>query len=352
MENNRKSLYELSLKITEPEYRQIPVLSQSSIATYEKEGFECLDKLFEPFETPSLTFGSAVDCLITDGEEAFSERFFVSDMPKISAAAEPIVKEIYAQFHNSYTNINDIPDDSLMPILTQNGWKGNTNWGSKAKCDAIRKDGAQYYQTMFMAGDKKILSQDVYNGVFACVRALKDSPQTAKYFCPNDPFSDIERFYQLKFEEHLGGHLYKGMLDLVIVNHKEKIIIPCDLKTSHNKEYNFPKSFIQFRYDIQSRLYWRLLRTALDRDEYFKDFKLLDFRFIVVNNNSNPMPLVWKFDKTQAVGEIEIGKIRLRDPETIGNELYNYLEKKPEVPMNIHIEGTNSIDKWLDMNSD
>jgi hypothetical protein len=48
---------------------------------------------------------------------------------------------------------------------------------------------------MFMAGDKTIVSQDMYNKVFACVRALKDSPQTKQYFKVNDPFEDIERFY-------------------------------------------------------------------------------------------------------------------------------------------------------------
>ncbi len=153
-----KSIRTIFWDITEPEYRKDPALSQSTLATFERKGFSCLDTLFEHEESPSLTFGSAVDCIITDGEKAFADRFFISDVPKISATAEPIVKEIYNQFHNSYTNINDIPESELMPILSQYGYKGNTKWGSKAKCDAIRADGAQYYQTMFMAGNKTILS--------------------------------------------------------------------------------------------------------------------------------------------------------------------------------------------------
>ena len=173
--------------IPEPEYRKDPALSQSTLTSFARGGFESLSTLFEHIESPSLSFGSAVDTLITDGEKAFADRFFVSDMPKISSTAEPIVKDIYAQFHNAYTNINDIPESVLMPILSQAGYKGNTNWGTKAKCDAIRKDGAQYYQTMFMAGDKTIVSQDMYNKVFACVRALKDSPATKGYFKENAP---------------------------------------------------------------------------------------------------------------------------------------------------------------------
>ena len=210
---NRKSLYEISWKVEEPEYRQDPALSYSTLARYEREGFEHLDKLFERVESPSLLFGSCVDTLLTDGEKAFAEQYFISDIPKMSPTAEPIVKEIYSQFHDSYTNINDIPESELMPILSQYGYKGNSNWGTKAKCDAIRKDGAQYYQTMFMAGKKTIVSQDMYNKVFACVRALKDSPQTKVYFKDNDPYDDMERFYQLKFKGSLGGGEYRGMAD-------------------------------------------------------------------------------------------------------------------------------------------
>ena len=344
-----RSITTIFWQIDEPSYRQDPALSQSSISAFERNGFECLSTLFEPFTTPSLGFGSAVDCYITDGEKAFSDKYFISDMPKVPSTAEPIVKDIYAQFCNSYTNINDIPDTELMPILSQYGYKGNTNWGVKAKCDAIRKDGAAYYQTMFMAKGKIIMSQENYTKVFACVRALKDSPQTKMYFCPDDPYGDIERVYQQKFKTELSGVMYRGMADLLIVDHKNKVVIPCDLKTSHNREYNFPKSFIEFRYDIQARLYWRIIRKLMDQDDYFKDFKLLEFRFIVVNNIDNPIPLVWSFRQSMALGEITVGNRVLRDPETIGKELRHYLDDGCIVPDDISMDKPNSIEHWFEV---
>jgi hypothetical protein len=258
-----------------------------------------------------------------------------------------VVKAVYNQFHNSYTNIYDIPDDSLIQVLYSCSYKGNTNWGAKAKCDAIRKDGAAYYQTLFMAGNKAVLSQDVYNKVFACVRALKDSPQTKNYFCEDNPFENIEHVYQQKFKGDLNGITYRGMADLLIVDHDHKVVYPCDLKTSHNREYNFPKSFIEFGYNIQARLYWRLIRQTMDRDEYFKDFKLEDFRFIVVNNDSNPTPVVWVFEGTQALGDIEVGPYKLRDPEKIGQELTYYLNHRPPVPVGISLNKPNSIEQWF-----
>ena len=341
----RKSLYDISWQVDEPTYRNDPALSYSILAKYEREGFEHLDTLFDKVESPSLLFGSCVDTLLTDGEKAFNERFLVSDIPALKPSVEPVVKEIFARFRNSYTNINDILDSDIMPIISE--YKYQPNWKNETRCKSIKQEGQQYYQTMFMAGDKTIVPQDTYNKVWSCVRALKDSVQTGKYFCPNDPFSDTERFYQLKFRGILGGVAYRCMADLIIVDHKNKIIIPCDLKTSSHREYDFPESFIQWRYDIQARLYWRLIRQTMNSDEYFKDFKLADYRFIVVNNIDNPVPLVWNFGGTQALGTITLGGKALRDPEKIGEELTYYLDNRPPVPKDIVLERSNSIEEWF-----
>ena len=99
--------------------------------------------------------------------------------------------------------------------------------------------------------------------------------------------------------------------------------------------------------DIQARLYWRLIRSIMDKDDYFKDFTLSNYRFIVVNNHDVPNPLVWGFDKTVALGNLEIGEYTLRDPEVIGKELHHYLSDNPVVPDGINIKGLNSITEWL-----
>lgn len=340
-----KSLKDISWNVSEPEYREDPALSYSILAKYEREGFEGLDHLFDKVESPSLLFGSCVDCLITDGEKAFQEQYMVSSIPSMEPAIEPIVKEIFNQYQNSYTSIHDIPDTALMPIISQAGYQ--PRWKPETRCKVIREKGNQYYQTMFMAKGKTILPQDIYNKVFACVRALKDSVQTHDYFCEDNPFDSIERYYQLKFKNTLDGIEYRCMADLIVVDHVRKIVYPCDLKTSSHKEYEFYKSFVQWRYDIQARLYWRLIRKAMDDDNYFKDFQLSDYRFIVVNNHDAPIPLVWVFDRTKSSGDITIGEYSLRDPQTIGKELYNYLQNKPEVPDGVCINGVNSITDWL-----
>ena len=345
MNNTNHSFADISWQVSEPEYRQDSALSYSTIAKYAREGFQHLDTLFDRVESPSLTFGSCVDTLLTEGEKAFSDRFFIGDIPTMKPSVEPVVKEIYNQYHDAYTDINSIPDSSLAPIISQFGYQ--PNWKPETRCKVIRQEGAAYYQTMFMANGKEIVSQDIYNKVFACVTTLKDSPATKMYFCEDNPFDDIEHLYQLKFKGIIDDVPFRCMADLIIVDYKNKKVIPCDLKTSSHREYMFPESFIQWRYDIQSRLYWRLIRQTMDKDDFFKDFQLLDYRFIVVNNIDNPVPLVWRFDKTQALGEITLGNKVLSDPVTIGKELYGYLQEQPVVPNGIFIDRPNSIDNWF-----
>ena len=66
---NMKELKDISWNVTEEEYRADPALSYSTLAKYERGGFNSIPTLFDKVESPSLTLGSAVDSLITGGEE-------------------------------------------------------------------------------------------------------------------------------------------------------------------------------------------------------------------------------------------------------------------------------------------
>ena len=72
-----KSIKELSWNVTEEEYRKDPAISYSTLSRFEREGWRNLSSLFDKVDSPALLFGSAVDCMLTDGEQAFAERFIV-----------------------------------------------------------------------------------------------------------------------------------------------------------------------------------------------------------------------------------------------------------------------------------
>ena len=138
------------------------------------------------------------------------------------------------------------------------------------------------------------------------------------------------------------------MGDLIIVDHKNKIIIPCDLKTSSKKEWKFHKSFLEWNYWIQAQLYWYIIRQNLDKDELYKGYKLLDYRFIVISRNSKK-PLVWIYPDTQTITDCIYGNNNqyiCKNWRDIVEELHYYLTNKPEYPLDIC--ELNNIKVWLD----
>lgn len=343
-----KSLRDISWQVSEKGYRVDPALSYSTLARYEREGFNNLDKLFDRIETPSLTFGSAVDSIITGGQEEFDERFMVAEFPSMPDSIVKIIKSLYKQYAGTYRSLLNISDSSIIRETEDQNYQ--MNWKPETRAKVIREKGTDYYNLLFVAGDRCIIDTQTYQDVVNAVRVLKESSSTKLYFADDNPFEpDIERLYQLKFKGEFDGITYRNMADLIIVNHKEKWVKPVDLKTSSHTEWDFYKSFVDWRYDIQARLYWSIIRQNMDKDEYFKDFKLLDYDFIVVNKRTLT-PLVWNCPFTQAQGTLRFGnnsQIEMRSPFEIGKELNSYLTSRPKVPMGINETGTNNLRDWL-----
>ena len=344
----RKSLKDISWQVDEKTYRADSALSHSILSRYEREGFNNLDKLFDRIESPSLTFGSAVDTMITGGDEEFNANFMVADFPTLPDTVVQLVRTIFSVYKDSYTDIKDIPNNLLLSAISDISW--NNHWRPDTRANKIKEDGEVYYRLLYMAEDKTVLNTSTYNDVCNTVSKLKSSDATRFYFEEDSPFDDnIERLYQLKFKAVLNGVPYRIMADELIVFHKEKVVVPIDLKTSSKPEWDFFKSFLEWRYDIQARLYWRVIRHVMDQDPYFKDFKLTDYNFIVANKKIL-MPLVWRFSMTQLIIPLTFrdGSLVLRDPEVIGRELFDYLERRPPVPNGIELNKPNDIVKWIE----
>lgn len=345
-----KKLSDIALNITEEEYRADPALSYSTLSRFDREGFANIDKLFDKQETPSLLLGSIVDTIITDGEEEFNNRFVVAEYPNIPDSIIQIVKELFNTYKDTCSNINLISNDAIINIAAQYNYQNN--WKPETRAKVIKEKGFEYYNLLFISQDKTLVSQDMYNDALRMVDALRTSEATKWYFADNNPFEpEIERYYQLKFKATLNNVNYRCMADLIICDHKNKELILCDLKTTGHEEYNFASSFLTWNYSYQARLYARVIAKNIRNDPYFKDFKLSNYRFIVVNKTTLT-PLVWEFPYTFTRGDIRLETrngyiVILKDPENIGKELSSYLSSRPRVPNGINEFGINNIVKWI-----
>lgn len=101
---------------------------------------------------------------------------------------------------------------------------------------------------------------------------------------------------------------------------------------------------------LQARLYTRILLANLAADEYFKDFKVLNYRFIFCNKDSCA-PLAWEFAHTHSRGTLYLGRhkqIGLPDPEDLGKELSLFLSSGQK-PKELLIADRNSLESWINI---
>lgn len=343
----QKELKDIAWNVTEEQYRADPALSYSTLARYEREGFNNLDHLFDHISSPSLTLGSCVDTLITGSQEEFDKLFYVADIPSIGDKEKDIADNLFSKYGNQYSSMVDIPQENILTVANELAFQ--KNWRDDTRVKVLRERCSIYYAVKANASDRTVIDLNTYYKVSAMVKALKESPSTHGYFADNDEMSPVRRYYQLKFKAKFENVEYRCMADLIIVNYESKDVYLIDLKTSHKSEWDFYKSFIDWSYSCQGRLYYRIIAANLYKNPYFKDFKVHDYRFIVVNKDTLK-PLVWEFKDTKKFGELTYGRnnqIVIRDPFTIGKELRAYLDNKPAVPNGIDETGTNDIVEWL-----
>lgn len=342
-----KSLKDISWLVSEDTYRQDSALSYSTLAKYERGGFNSLSTLFDKVESPSLLFGSLVDTLSTGTPEEFDSRFFVCDFPDIPDSIITIVKALYEAYSDKFNDLNNIAVSDI--IAMADFYKYQSNWKPETRAKVIKEKGEEYYNLLFLAGDKTIVSTNDYNDAVDAYHALKDSEATKFYFMSDNPFDGIERCYQLKFKATIEGIDYRIMADLIIVDHKNKVIIPCDLKTSSKQEYDFYKSFKDWGYWWQGILYTKVIEENIKKDDYFKDFKIMPYIFIVVNRKSLT-PMIWEFTDNHSNEDLIYGQdkqIKVRHPFNIAKELKYYLNSGDTVPLGINKNTPNDLTKWL-----
>lgn len=346
-----KTLYDISWQVDESTYREDKALSYSTLSRFSKEGFHKIDTLFDQVTSPSLQFGSVVDELITGSQDSFDEKFLVANV-SIDDETNNYIKIIYDTFKDQYQHFLQIPIVQVSQLIKQNGFWPADKWSDNARYNGLLKKGDvnQYYEFLRESDGKTVITNDQYQDALKCAQALKTSEATRFYFADNIPNHPVQRYYQLKFKFSKNGVNYRSMLDETLVDYNNKKIYPIDLKTSSSPEDEFYKSFIKWGYQLQGRLYAKNLRDNILRDDFFKDFTVEDYTFIVINKNTL-IPLTWRFKDTFTDGTLYYGKnkqIICKDPFDIGDEL-NYYLTHPEVkvPKGINLDKTNDIVSYL-----
>lgn len=338
-----KELKELALDITEQEYRDIPCLHYSALSKYAKDGFNAIEKLDEHVESSSFVFGSLVDTLMTE-PEAFNSRYLVAEKIESSDALSLLVKDVFEQYKSTCSALKDVPREALIGEARKASYRNN--YKDDTLYNYIIDKGSEYFNFLHMSNGRIIIDADLYAQAQQVVNTLKTDKNTEFLFRDDNPFEeDVKRYYQLKFRTNIDGTEFKCMFDLILVNYKTKEIVPIDLKTLSLKEWDFPTNFKKYYYWIQAKLYCKILKQIISEDEYFKDFTILPFRFVVINKESL-IPLIWVYSECFGWNNIETyGNYKIMSLGDMINVLNHSMGRK--VPMNINQIGSNELTDFL-----
>lgn len=251
-------------------------------------------------EKEFLIIGSAVDCILTERNkdnhidlESFLNNYYISIIEKPSDTIMSIVQEIYSKIDkDDITELSDIKY-SLLILSVCNSHKYQNNWKDETRIKKIVDEGTLYWNELIKSDNKQILDKNQAMIIWNVVVSLLTHKHTKNYFESND---NITILFQVPIYFIYEELECKALLDLIIIDKKNRCIIPCDIKTIGDFTNNFLNNAKRFRYDFQATFYILALMSWI-KENYLEDYSIKDFKFIVESTKQQGCPLIYNFNK-------------------------------------------------------
>lgn len=281
-------------------YFENEAISQSELKLFEK-GIDYYlkneievkkkEKYFEESED-HFKIGSAVDCLLTEGQEVFNQLYYVSTLEKMpSDTMVSIVQMVYDTVR---------PNEDFVPVLDAYAQQiadacefhaYQSRWGVEAKFNAVIREGNAYWIVLTESEGKTILTVDE----MATIRYVNDTilqhPYLSILLRDAATSETMDVFFQLPvyFKSRIGDIDCKALLDMVIVNHETELITLYDFKTMWDSVVNFPYVVRKRRYDIQAAFYTdaikKIMANGTIADVISQAYEMEEYNYSVYNYN-------------------------------------------------------------------
>ena len=283
-------------------YYEHPAISQSQLKLLLGPDPSIFNTIQEPDlyfeEKKHFIIGDGVDMQLTRPIEEFNQKFHISNLQnKPSDTIKSIVNQVYDLVKEEVGSLADkglLRDHTSKIIDSCNDHNYQPNWKTETRVAKV-VEAWEYWEDLKLAEGKTVLSSEENDLISQIVMSIRTSPNTSKYFQTS---KDVEVLYQLAIYFPCQGVDCKALLDMVVIDHKEKTIQPIDFKTMGDQTIYFPKSLRQRRYDIQAAFYNEALKSK------HSAYEILPFKFIVESTTNPGNPLVFTCNQEL----LEIGK--------------------------------------------
>ena len=299
-----------NLSMTEGNYRDLEVPSYSMLSSISKQGLDVVGGVKQSF---NLKFGSLVDCMCFEPErvdELFTRgsnakpptqnvRVICDSILNVINKPSTIPQNSGPFIRKSPKKVVTLSSYSAQIVVAAKTLKVYTSYNDQRIITTVIKAGSEYFKDKIESFGKTLIKNEMWDHAAITANTLITHRFTAKYFAKG--LKDVQIFYQYKFDTKVNGRRVKGMLDCLVVNHKQKLILPIDLKTGESPCKDFPMLYTMHRYYIQGALYREALKTIVDNDFELSGYNVKEFEFVYISklNPGRPMRFVVSEDMHQ-----------------------------------------------------
>ena len=284
---------------TEAQYRAVIMDSSSSLKEFSMNRKKyhkkyILNEKVEEDDNKAATTGRVVETLLLEPEE-FDNRFHMSIVT--SAPTAMMLDFVEALYKHSAAATNE--DGVLTRTFEDICKDAHVDSGFKISLDAVLKkfigsDAEVYYKEIREVRSKGltvVTTQDVENAT-KIVEELK----TNDFIAPIVNLVKSSRYdvhNQLQVEGYdVFGHMFKSMMDKVVVDRIEETIQVYDLKCTWSVENFYEEYYLYRRAYIQGYLYHKAAESWAS-EMGFDEFTILYPKFIVCDSTNYSSPLVY-----------------------------------------------------------
>ena len=290
---------------TEAVYRAILLDSSSSLKEFSMDRKKYYNKYYlgknvEDKDSQAAIMGRLVETLLMEPDE-FDKRFYMS-----ACATSPtgnmvtFVENLYRETIDAtdeFGNVTKTFEEISKAAFADCGYsgKGNGSYENIIK-KFIGSDAEIYYNEIRKVRANNltvVTSQDVTHAE-NIVSELRNNFAT-KDIVNLVNSSRYSVYDQLQVEAYeVDEHLFKSMMDKVIVDHQEKTIQPYDLKCTWSVENFYEEYYLYRRAYIQAYLYYYAAKhLTLDENSELYGYTVKPIQFIVCDSTNYYNPLVY-----------------------------------------------------------
>lgn len=295
-----------NLQISEQEYRDLDLPSYSMLSGISKGGIDVMMGTKNNIFT--LKFGSLVDDMCFDTSKVKTKYHLAgaakSPTPNVKGIVDFVIASVLAGESESNTfsvvkkkkmnttaaivlDLNNYGDTIILASKANNVYQSYTR---EKAIETVVKAGQDYFQDSLVSRGKILIKKEMWDKAMETSMTLATHQFSKSYF---DVENGIELFYQYKFVTEVRGRRTKGMLDILKVDHNNKVVYPVDLKTGELPVSKFPEIMLMYGYYIQACLYREAIISIVANDPDLSGYTVAPFEFLYISKENAQKPLVY-----------------------------------------------------------